>query len=86
MRWWLVVVLVTTSVEAAHIYREKPPKVTAYRNRLGLPLLKCIRHKLVAKINGKRRLQTYEALGRISVDYSRVRRAPVPITLPRPAR
>jgi hypothetical protein len=34
-------------------------------------------HGLVAKINDKRKLQTCEDLGRISVDYSRIRRAPI---------
>jgi hypothetical protein len=57
---WLFVV--ASSVAGTHIYREDPPRVTASRNRLGLSLSKCIRHGLVAKINGKRRSRTCEAL------------------------
>jgi hypothetical protein len=70
---------------ATHIYREDPPRVTVSSNWLDLSLSKCIRYKLVAKINGKRRSWTYEALGRILADYSRVRRASTPIASPRHA-
>jgi hypothetical protein len=56
------------------------------RNQLSLSLSKRIRHGFVAKINGKRRSRIYEALDQISADYSRARRAPVPITSPRHAR
>jgi hypothetical protein len=72
---WLFVV--TSSVAAAHIYTEDTPRVTASRNRLGLSLTKRIRHGLIAKINDKRRSWTCEALGQISVDYSRACRAHV---------
>jgi predicted deacetylase len=75
---------VAISVAAAHIYREDPPRVTASRNRLGLSLSKCIRHRLVVKINDKRRSWACEALGRISVDYSRARHAPTPIASAHP--
>jgi hypothetical protein len=75
--------VVTISVVVAHSYGEDPPRVTASRNRLVLSLTKHIRHGLVAKINGKRRPRTYEALGQISVNYSRTRRALVPISSPR---
>jgi hypothetical protein len=90
MCWWLVVVLVTTSVGVTRIYREDPPRVTTFRNQLGLSPSKRIRHKLVAKINSKRRPRTYEALSQILVNYSHAHRAPVPITSshptsPRPA-
>jgi hypothetical protein len=71
--------IVTHSMAATHIYREDMPSVTISRNRLGLSLSKCIRHELVAKINGKRRPRTCEALGRILADYSRARHAAAPI-------
>jgi hypothetical protein len=73
---------VATSVVAADIYREDLPRVTASHNRLGLSLSKHIRHELIAKINGKRRPRTCEALGWILVDYSCTRRAPAPIASP----
>jgi hypothetical protein len=58
---WLFTV--ASSVAAARrIYREDLPRVTASRNRLGLSLSKRIRHRLVVKINGKRRPQTCEIL------------------------
>jgi hypothetical protein len=78
MRWWLVVVRVASSVPAARIYREDPPRVIASRNQLGLFLSKRIRYRLVAKINGERRSRTCEALGQILADYSRARCASVP--------
>jgi hypothetical protein len=81
---WLFVV--TSSVAAARIYREDPPRATTSRNRLRLSLSKRIRHGLVVKINSKMMSWTCKALGRISVDYSHARRAPAPITTPRPAR
>jgi hypothetical protein len=59
---------VTTSMAAARIYRKDPPRVTASHNQLGLSLSKRIRHGFVAKINGKRRPRTCEALGQISVN------------------
>jgi hypothetical protein len=71
------------SVAAAHIYREDLPRVTASCNRLGLSLSKRIRRGLIAKINDKKSLRACEALGWISVDYSRARRASMPITSPR---
>jgi hypothetical protein len=77
---------VAISVAVARIYREDPPRVTTSQNQLGLSLSKRIRHRLVAKINSKRRLRVYEALGQILVDYSRAHRAPVPITSPRLAK
>jgi hypothetical protein len=77
---------VSTSVVAAHIYREDSPGVTASRNQLGLFLSKRIRHGLIIKINDKRRPRTYEALGLISADYSRARRAPTPTAASGPAR
>jgi hypothetical protein len=49
MHWWLMVVLWSTSVAAAHIYREDLPRVKTSHNRLGLSLSKHIRHRLVAK-------------------------------------
>jgi hypothetical protein len=55
MRWWLMAVLVTTSVVVARIYMEDLPRVTTSYNRLGLSLLKHIRLRLVAKINDKRK-------------------------------
>jgi hypothetical protein len=82
----LVVFIVTSSVVAARIYRKDLPSVTASRNQQGLSLSKRIRHGLVAKINGKRRLLTCEAFCQISTDHSRARRAPVPIASPHPAR
>jgi hypothetical protein len=77
---------VATSVAATCIYREDPPRVTASRNRLGISLSKRIRHGLVAKLNGKRRPWTYEALYRILADYSCARRAPAPIASSQHAR
>jgi hypothetical protein len=67
-------------VAAERIYREDPPRVTTSRNQIGLFLSKRIRHGFVEKINGKRRPQTCEALGWISTDYSRARRALASIT------
>jgi hypothetical protein len=84
-----VVVLITTSVAVAHIYREDPPRVVASRNRLGLSLSKYIRHMLVTKIKDKRKPRTYEALGWILTDYSCAHHAPTPLprlTSPRYAR
>jgi hypothetical protein len=74
--------VVTISVVVARSYGEDPPRVTAFHNQLVLSLTKHIGHGLVAKINGKRRLRTYEALGQISANYSRTRRAPVPLLAP----
>jgi hypothetical protein len=65
---WLFVV--TTSMVSAHIYRDDPPRVTVSCNRLYLSLSKYIRHRLIAKINGKKRSWTCKALCQISVDYS----------------
>jgi hypothetical protein len=76
--------IVTSFMAATHIYREDPPRITASRNRLGLSLLKCIRHWLVAIINGKRKSQTCEALSRISTDHSCTCHAPTPLTSPHP--
>jgi hypothetical protein len=53
---FFVVVHVATAMVAIRIYRKDPPSVTASRNRLGLSLSKRIRHGLIAKLNGKRRL------------------------------
>jgi hypothetical protein len=78
--------MITTSMAAAHISREDPPRVTASRNQLGLSLSKHIRHRLIAKINGKRRPRTYEALDRISADYSCACHTSAPIASPVPAR
>jgi hypothetical protein len=75
---FVAVGFVTISVAVACIYRKDLPRVTKSRNRLGLSLSKRIRHGLIAKINGKRRSRACEALGRISADYSRARRVPVP--------
>jgi hypothetical protein len=58
-------------VTVVRIYREDPPNFTTSHNQLGLSLSKHIRYRLVAKINGKRRLRTCEALDQISTDYSR---------------
>jgi hypothetical protein len=88
MRWrprcvgrsWLF--CVTTSMAASRIYREDPPRVTVSLNRLGLFLSKYIRYGLIAKINGKRKSRTCEALGWISTDYSHTRCAPTPIASP----
>jgi hypothetical protein len=55
MRWWLMLFVSVSYVAVAYIYREDPPTVTASYNQLVLSLSKCIRHGLVAKINGKRR-------------------------------
>jgi hypothetical protein len=71
---WLFII--TYSMMFTRIYREDLHRVTASCNRLVLPLIKCIRHGLVEKINGKRRPQTCETLGQISADYSCTRRAP----------
>jgi hypothetical protein len=81
---WLFVV--AHSVAVACIYREDPPRITASRNRLGLSLSKRIRHRLIAKINGKTKPRTCKALGRISVDHSHTCRAPVPIATPHHSR
>jgi hypothetical protein len=80
---WLFVV--TRSMAVTRIYRKDLPRVTASHNRLYLSLSKCIRHRLIAKINNKRRPWTCEALSRISVDYSCAHRAPMPIASPRHA-
>jgi hypothetical protein len=85
MHWWLVAVLVTTSVVTAHINRKDPSRVIASRNRLTLSPSKRIRHGFVEKINGKMKPRTYDALSRILVDYSRACRAPAPIASPRHA-
>jgi hypothetical protein len=77
---FMVVGFFTIFVVAAHIYR-----VTTSRNRLCLSLSKRIRHRLVTKINGKRRPQSCEALGRISMDYSCARHVHAPIASPRHA-
>jgi hypothetical protein len=74
---------VDTSVVTTRIYRKDPPQVTTSHNRLGLSLSKYIRHRLIAKNKRKRRSRTCEDLGQISVDYSRTRRAPMPIASPR---
>jgi hypothetical protein len=73
---WLFVL--TRSTTAAHIYREDLPRVTTSRNRLGLFLLKHIRHGLIAKINSEMRSRTCGALSQILVDYSCVRWRPMP--------
>jgi hypothetical protein len=70
---------------AARIYREDLTRVTTSHNRLDLSQSKRIRHRLGAKINAKRRSSTYEALGQILVDHSRVRRVPTPIAPCHPA-
>jgi hypothetical protein len=72
-RSWLFVV--TRSMVAAFIYREYLTRVITSRNWVGLSLLKCIRHRLIVKINGKRRLRTCEALGQILMDHSHARHA-----------
>jgi hypothetical protein len=72
----------TSSVAAARNYREDPPRVTVSHNQLVLSLSKRIRYRVVAKINSKKRLWTYEALGQISADYSCACHAPAPITSP----
>jgi hypothetical protein len=72
-------------VVAARIYTEDLAKVTVSHNRLGLSLSKRIKYGLIAKINGKRKSQTYKALDQILTDHSRTHRAPAPITSPRPA-
>jgi hypothetical protein len=74
---WLFIV--TRSVATARIYRKDLPRVIASYNRLGLSLSKYIRHRLVAKINDKRRSWTYKALGQILADYSHARHAPARI-------
>jgi hypothetical protein len=51
---FFMAVRVTTSMAAAHIYREDLPRVIASCNRVGLCLSKCIKHGLVLKPNGKR--------------------------------
>jgi hypothetical protein len=61
--------------------------VTIFHNRLGLSLSKCIKHGFIAKINDKKRSPNYEALSRISTDYSRARRTSAPsprLTTPHP--
>jgi hypothetical protein len=78
--------VVIYSVVATCIYREDLPRVTTSRNRLGLSLSKYLRHRLIAKINDKRRLWTYDALGQILVEYLCAHRTPAPIASPRPAR
>jgi hypothetical protein len=78
-----VLFVVTHSVAVARIFREDLPRVTTSYNRLGLSLSKRIRHGLKAKINGKRRPRTCEALGQISMGHSRARHVPGPIFSPR---
>jgi hypothetical protein len=75
--------VVIRSMTTAHIYRESLTRVTTYRNRLGLSLSKHIRHRLITKINNKRKSLTSEALDRILTDHSHARHAPVPIASPR---
>jgi hypothetical protein len=58
---WFVAIFVAI----VRIYREDLSRVTSSRNQLGLSLSKCIKHGLVAKINGKRRPRACEALGPI---------------------
>jgi hypothetical protein len=41
-----------------------------------------MRHGLLAKLNGKRRTLAYEVFDRILVDYSCVRRVPMPMASP----
>jgi hypothetical protein len=65
---WLFIV--ATSVAVVRIYMEDPPRVTMSCNWLCLSLSKRIRHRLISKINNKKRSWTCEALGQISVDYS----------------
>jgi hypothetical protein len=65
---WLFIV--GSSVVVARIYREDSPRVTISHNWLGLSLLKHIRHGLIGKINGKRKLWTYEALSQISMGHA----------------
>jgi hypothetical protein len=87
MRWYFCgCSCVATIVAVAHIYRKDPARVTASCNRLGLSLSKCIRHGLIAKLNGKRRSWACKALDRISADYSHAHRMPAPIASPRHAR
>jgi hypothetical protein len=62
---FFVFVHVTCSVVTVRIYKEDPSRITASHNRLGLSLWKRIRHRLIAKINGKRRPRTCEALSRV---------------------
>jgi hypothetical protein len=50
-------------VAVARIYRKDLPRVTASRNRLGLSLSKHIRHRLIAKINSKRRSWAWGGVG-----------------------
>jgi hypothetical protein len=71
--WWTIHV---------HVVREYLPRVTSFHYRLGLSLSKHIRHRLIVKINDKRRPRTCEALNQILDDYSRARRVPVPILSP----
>jgi hypothetical protein len=78
--------VLSSYVAAARIYREDLRRVTTSRNRLSLSLSKRIRHRLIAKINGKRRSWTCKDLGWISTDYLRARRTPTPNASPRPAR
>jgi hypothetical protein len=78
--------VVASSVAAAHIYRKDLPRITVSHNQLGLSLSKYIRHGLIEKINSKIKSQTCEALGQISADHSRARRAPPPIAPSRPTR
>jgi hypothetical protein len=80
---WLFIV--TSSVALTCIYREDPHRITGFRKWLGLSLSKRIRHELIEKINDKRRPRTCEALGWISTEYLRARRAPTPISSPRHA-
>jgi hypothetical protein len=72
---WLFIV--TSSVMAARIYGEDPPRITVSRNRPGL----FIRQTIVAKINGKRKPRSYDTLGQISVNHSRTRCVPARLAL-----
>jgi hypothetical protein len=86
---WLFIV--TRFMVVARIYREDLSRVTASHNRLRLSLSKHIRHGLIAKINDKRKLWTYEALDPILMNYSYARRVIVSIAsphhvMPHPAR
>jgi hypothetical protein len=80
---WLFIVAIFVAV--THIYREYMSRVIASCNRLCLSLSNRIRHRLIVKINGKRKLRTCEALGQILVEYSHARCAPEPIASPQQA-
>jgi hypothetical protein len=68
--------VVTSSVTVARIYSEDPFRVTSFCNRIGLSLLKRIRHGLVTKINNKRKSWTCEVLDRILADHSHAHHVP----------